>query len=108
MHKVFRYYSRYQTLRGSVSNLPQWGKSIVFLFALPGLILLIASVALFVALLLVSILALLLLTAPVYRVLRLFAPKQAGARVVEAPPQEEVFVDATRGPRRQVEVKIIE
>src|SRR3954469_2282046 len=107
MQKVFHYYGRYRNLRGSVSTLPQWGKPIVFLFALPGLLLLIASVALFVALLLVSILALLLLTSPVYRVLRMFSPKQAAAPRVDSPPQEEVFVQSS-GPRRQVEVKIIE
>jgi uncharacterized SAM-binding protein YcdF (DUF218 family) len=107
MQKVFRYYNRYQTVRGSVSSLPSWGKPIVFLFALPGLLLLIASVALFVALLLVSILALLLLTAPIYRVLRMFPQKQAPAARVESPPQEDVFVQSS-GPRRQVEVKIIE
>lgn len=106
MQKVFQYYGRYQSLRGNVSGLPPWGKPVVLLFALPGVILLIASVALFVVLLLVSILALLLLTAPVYRILRVFAPNAATVARVEAPAGEEVFVQT--GPRRPVEVKIIE
>jgi hypothetical protein len=106
MQNVFRVYGQYQGLRGSVSTLPPWGKPVLLLAALPGIILIAASVALFILLILVSILALLLLTAPVYRVLRAFAPKTV-SRESQTPKSEEVFVEST-GPRRQVEVKILE
>ena len=107
MQKVFRIYGQYQGLRGNVTGLPSWGKPVLLVAALPGILLLIASVALLIVLFLVSILALLLLTVPVYRVLRAFAPKSVAAEV-EAPKGEEVFVQQSAGPRRQVEVKILE
>ena len=106
MQNVFRVYGQYRGLRTNVAAFPSWGKPILLLAALPGILIAIASAALLIILFLVSILALLLLTAPVYRILRLFAPKDAAAQV-ETARGEEVFVQDIR-PRRDVEVKILE
>jgi hypothetical protein len=61
-----RYYGQFQGFRGKVTGLPGWARLIVGLFALPGLVLLALSILAIV----VSFLALLVLTAPVYAVLR--------------------------------------
>jgi hypothetical protein len=66
MENAFQYYSRFQSARGSLVSLPPFARSIVMLFAIPGIVLLLLS---FVAGL-VSIFVLLLLTVPVYRVLQ--------------------------------------
>jgi hypothetical protein len=65
MPGVFEYYNRFQTFRGRVTGLPVWARYIVFLAALPGILLL----ALSILAVLVSILALLLLAVPAYRLL---------------------------------------
>jgi hypothetical protein len=61
-----QYATRVQGLRGQLVGLPQWARVIVAIAALPGL----ALAALSFLGLLVSILALLLLAAPVYALLR--------------------------------------
>jgi UPF0716 family protein affecting phage T7 exclusion len=101
--------------------------------ALPGILLLIASVALLIVLFLVSILALLLLTVPLFRVLSAlcgvkpgvvmpagssgFGPVPEGMEPVidqasgETPPVTVVEApqgDQPRPARRQIEVKIVE
>jgi hypothetical protein len=66
MSRVFHYYSRVQSVRGNLLGLPAWARFLLFLLALPGIL----AVSLSVAAFLVSLLALLLLTVPVYRLLR--------------------------------------
>jgi|SRR2546423_5681122 len=66
MSRVFRYYSRVQGVRGNLLGLPAWARALLFVLALPGIL----AVSLSVAAFLVSLLALLLLTVPVYRLLR--------------------------------------
>ncbi|HZZ41849.1 MAG TPA: hypothetical protein VFE58_02845 [Tepidisphaeraceae bacterium] len=104
MTRVFQYYGRYQGLKGNVSTLPSWGKPLIFVAALPGILLILASAILLILFFLVSILALLLLTVPTYRFVRLFTPRTSPQ--VELPKGEEVFVQSA--PRRQVDVKIID
>lgn len=65
MYQVFNYYSRFQGFRGQVTGLPTWARLVLSIFALPGILLAALSILAF----LVSLLALLLLTAPVYRLL---------------------------------------
>ena len=60
------YYRRFQTARGGFGSLPSLARSVLTLFALPGIVLLVLSILLG----LVSIFILLLLTVPVYRVLQ--------------------------------------
>ena len=66
MFQYTRYYGQFQDLRGSLGGLPPWARSIVGIFAIPGIILILLSILAFV----VSLSALLLLTVPVYSLLR--------------------------------------
>ena len=82
MIRFVNYSSHLQHFRG----LPQWARTIVAIFATPGVILL----GLSILAVLVSLLALLLLTLPVYSLLRLATARRevgeanAGVRRVEA------------------------
>ena len=66
MQYAAQYYTRFQSARGSFGSLPPFARSIVALFAFPGIVLLLLSILMG----LVSIFVLLLLTVPVYRVLQ--------------------------------------
>ncbi len=66
MLKLLHYYGKYQSARGVLGGMPGWARFIVLLAALPGIVLFLLSL-LAVG---VSILALLLLTVPVYRIVR--------------------------------------
>jgi hypothetical protein len=66
MIRVAEYYGRWTDVRGRWSGLPQWAQLIVGIAAIPGLALLLLSILAFA----VSLLALLLLTTPVYVILR--------------------------------------
>ena len=66
MIQFTRYYGQFEGLRSNLTGLPAWARAIVAIFALPGLILLGLSILAFF----VSLLALLLLTAPVYSALK--------------------------------------
>lgn len=88
MIQFTRYYGQFQDFRGTLGGLPGWARMIVGVFALPGLILMGLSILAFV----VSLSALLLLTLPVYSLLRSLtggsrarpeAPLSPGAKRVE-------------------------
>ena len=66
MTRFVNYYARFRDVRGDLNGLPSWGRSIVFIAALPG----IALVTLSFLALVVSIVALLFLTIPAYMFLR--------------------------------------
>src|SRR3954470_4428514 len=66
MIEFTQYAGRFQGFRGQIGGLPQWARVIVLIFAIPGLALAFLSILG----LLVSILALLVLTAPVYVLLK--------------------------------------
>ena len=66
MERLWRYYSNYQSFRGRMGGLPTWARTILLIAALPG----IAAIALSILAFVVSLLALLLLTAPVYSALK--------------------------------------
>jgi hypothetical protein len=66
MERLWRYYGTYQSLRGDVGGLPSWARTILVIVALPG----IAAIALSILVFLVSLSALLLLTVPLYRLLK--------------------------------------
>jgi hypothetical protein len=125
MSRIFTYYDRYSTFRVRWRGLPSWARFLVLVAALPGLVL--AGLSLLV--LCVSLLALLLLCAPVYAVLRGLtavaepvAVGRGGEELIEGevvrgpvsaegPPAAPASVEeAPSGPRvrRQVDVKIIE
>ena len=107
MFQVFNYYSRFQGVRGQLGGLPQWARFVLALFALPGILLL----GLSILALLVSILALLLLTAPVYRLLMYVTgsgaaeTEQQGSATTTMPPTPTGEPSPLR---RHIDVTIIE
>ena len=132
MDRFRTYYGNFQTVRGRIGGLPEWAKGLVFLAALPGIVLAALSILAF----LVSILALLLLTVPLYRFLTAlcgvkpgevvpagtggFGPLPEGMEAVidqeveatVSPSSPEVSVvdqeSEPRRARRQIDVKIVE
>ena len=99
MFHVFQQVGRFQTLRGDFGGLPSWARLVVFIAALPGIVLGVLSVILF----LVTILVLLLLTVPVYRLLRLVC--------LAGRSEQDVTVTVVRSDSpgsRPVDVKVIE
>ena len=89
----FQHYAgQFNTFRGRITGLPQWARVIVGIFAIPGVVLAGLSIIGF----LVSILALLILTVPVYVLLkRLTEPASIPGRVepvvsVESPGVKRV------------------
>jgi hypothetical protein len=104
MIRIVNYAGRFQSATGRVSTLPSWAKLLLGIAALPGLILLGLSIVAFV----VSLLALLLLTAPLYRVLTAVT---SGGSVSSPEAQrgaEDSIADAPSPGRRHVDVKVIE
>ena len=112
MFKVLEYYGRFQSLRGNLIVLPAWGRVLLFVASLPGVLL----ISLSIAALLVSILALLLLTVPLYRLLKALSGRpearesdEAVETVVMTEGSEAVVEDVSPRPgRRQIDVKIID
>ena len=95
---MFEYYGKIQGVRGNLMGLPAWARGVLFVVALPGIVLLALSIAAVIC----SLAALLLVTVPVYSLLRMVTqPLQRGSvtgqtMVVESPG------------RRHVDVKIVE
>src|SRR5438034_6706372 len=105
MPEFVQYFSRFEGFRGRFGGLPAWARGIVTILALPGIVLLALSI-LAVG---VSILALLLLTVPAYRVLSAMTSTRA-ARASEssaAPVTMEPDYLPSAG-RKHVEVKVVE
>lgn len=105
MVKIFEYYSRFQGARGRLIGLPGWCRVLIFIAAIPGILLLSLSIVA----VLVSILALLLLTVPLYRVLNALV----GVRQTAQPTSESTVADFFGGDptspgRKKVDVTIIE
>jgi hypothetical protein len=86
--------------RREFTRLPNWGRLIIGLFAIPGIVLILLSILMFV----VSIAALLLLTVPVYRLLAVLTAR--------APTPETSlgagFMSPVDPTRRRVDVRIVE
>jgi hypothetical protein len=101
MIEFTQYAGQFNSFRGRIVGLPQWARLIVAIFAIPGTILLALSILAF----LVSILALLVLTVPVYVLLkRLTEPASIPRRAESA-----VSVDSVKSPGvRRVESTIVE
>lgn len=118
MLKLLQYYGKYQSARGALGGMPGWARAVLLIAALPGILLLLLSVLA----LCVSLLALLLLTVPVYRLLGAVSgerpepaetiPPEGSVDFVEpaepVEPSTEVPTEPQRQGRRQIEVKIIE
>ena len=111
MFKILEYYGRFQGMRGQLIALPGWARGLIFIAALPG----VALIALSLLVLLVSILALLLLTVPLYRVLKALVGTPVVAQQQPTSPSDffEGFTPATEDltpspGRKKVDVTIIE
>ena len=117
MPDVFQYYGRFQNVRGQFGTLPPWARTVVGVFAIPGILLAGLSLVLF----LVSILALFLLTAPVYRLLQVITGGgsivAAGPRGPESPIGGGIWSGMRSGPssgtnesrgRKSVQVRVVE
>jgi hypothetical protein len=109
MFRILNYYGRFERVRGQWGGLPSWARGVLFVAALPGLILALLSVAAFA----VSVGVLLLLSVPVYRLLMAVSGTSAPRQSVQYPMHEAVRqVDipaaAPRSGRRHIDVTIIE
>jgi hypothetical protein len=95
---MFEYYGKIQGVRGNLMGLPAWARAVLFVVALPGILLLALSITLVVC----SLAALLLVTVPCYTLLRFVTqPLQRGSATGQS------MVIETPG-RRHVDVKIVE
>ncbi len=106
MADPLRYYAQFQSARGGWTSLPPWARQVVVLFAIPGLVL----VALSILALGVSILALLLLTVPAYRLLQALTGTRTPAATSVDPvvnPFESLFGGPRVG-RRQVDARVVD
>jgi hypothetical protein len=110
MWKLLQYYGKYQNARGVLGGMPFWARLLLLIAAAPGLTL----IALSIAALCVSILALLLLTVPVYRLLKLLTGAGSNGPQVtvesavegEPPPLASVdFVEPAEPPAPSTEVR---
>jgi hypothetical protein len=96
----FQYINTFGSVRSGFTSLPGWGRSLVLLAAVPGIVLL----ALSVLMIAVSIIALLLLTVPVYRFLQLVC----FSRPIEQDVTVTTLQDVASPGRRQIDAKVIE
>ena len=104
MIQILQYYGRYRGFRDRFGGLPSWARGVLFVFAIPGIVLLLLSLLAFA----VSLLALLILTVPVYRLLAgLTGSVRDDSPDDDFVPQQPVTV-VQDAPRRHVDVKIIE
>jgi uncharacterized protein (DUF58 family) len=100
--RLWTYYGNFQSVRGRIGGLPQWARGLVLLAALPGIVLAALSFLAF----LVSILALLLLTVPVYRLMQAVTGRDEQRTPAGEPGN--VFIDPPTGPRKRVESTVID
>jgi hypothetical protein len=101
MVRVVEYYNRVQGFRGRLTGLPEWARVVLFIAALPG----IALIALSILAFLVSLAALLLLTVPLYRLLKLVTGTGEG----KVEREGITVVDGTDGEhRKRVEATVVE
>ncbi len=117
MFKVFQYYAQAQGAKGRLMGMSLPARLLLAIVALPGLIL----AGLSLAALLVSLLALLLMTVPVYRLLSVLGGSRKTEReafvgeevelidpLVESSPSQSGYVSPGPQMRRPIEVKIID
>jgi uncharacterized protein (DUF58 family) len=109
MERLWRYYSSYQSFRGRMGGLPTWARTILLIAALPG----IAAIALSILAFVVSLLALLLLTVPLYQLLRTLTAagpetEEAGSVEVMSGDPFTPFGDVAGPGRKRVEATVVE
>lgn len=111
MFRILNYYGRFERARGQWGGLPSWARGLLFVAALPGLILVLLSVAAFA----VSVGVLLLLVLPTYRLVTAVSGARRGVHRAANDPLADAIgqvdipsaVEPPAG-RRHIEVTIIE
>jgi hypothetical protein len=98
MSRFGTYFVRFRTMRNDLTGLPPWARVIFIAAALPG----IALVGLSFVAVAISIVALLLLTVPVYALLRAMTGVSEGTEVTG------VATDGSRPQARHVDVKVLD
>ncbi|MCC6239023.1 MAG: hypothetical protein IT448_01805 [Phycisphaerales bacterium] len=108
MLQFIRYYGKYQSLRGNFGSMPGWGRLLVALLAVPGVVIMLSAILAFV----IGLGVLILLTTPIYRLLMAMTASRSATTAASDP-----FVDAEAvapdfpvnpAPRRHIDVKIVE
>lgn len=109
MLQFIRYYGKYQSLRGNFGSMPGWGRLLVALLAVPGVVIMLAAILAFV----LGLGVLILLTTPVYRLLMAMTASRSTTADATSDPFVDVEVSESNfsvnpAPRRQIDVKIVE
>ena len=91
------YYGKFQSFRGNFGGVPPWGRAILSIAAIPGMVVVIAGVLALLA----GIALILLLTIPLYRVFKLLSPAPV------APGETIVSEDFGNSGRKAVESRIL-
>ena len=100
MYQLLEYYGRWQGLKGRMAQLPSWARLLIGIAAIPGILCIALSILAF----LVSLAALLLLTVPLYRVL-----KWVTGTGQDASAETQTVVDPFEGERRKrVDATVVE
>jgi hypothetical protein len=100
MSRIFSYYNRFDGFRGSLIGLPPWARLVLFIVAIPGIV----AVALSITAFLVSLLALLVLTVPVYRLLlAITSPRATEPRDVPDFVEDPGFI---RGEAKRIDATV--
>jgi hypothetical protein len=103
MFRVVEYTTRFQGARTGFGGLPSWARAVVLLAALPGLVLIALSILAF----LVSVLALLLLAVPAYRLMKLLTGSRQEATAQGGVIVEQGNIYDSPG-RKRVEATVID
>lgn len=109
MQQFFQYCGKFNSYRRQFGGLPSWGQAVVGVAAVPGAVLILLSLLA----LGVSILALFLLTAPVYRLLQVVTGSGRGRDEVSgaaASPVGPEFFGGGEPPagRKRVDVRVVD
>ena len=100
--RVVEYYTRFTGVRDRLTGLPAWARFVLFLASLPGILLIALSILAFG----VSLLALLLLTVPLYRFLKLITGTDKGR--AEVPAAAATAGDLGSPGRKRVEATVVD
>ncbi len=109
MLPFIQYFGKYQSVRGGLGGMPFWGRLLLVIFSSPGLVMIAAGVLVAG----VGIGVMVLMTVPIYRLigwLRSFGRRPSAGEefAVYTMTEGPVVKPVKSGPRRQVDVRIIE
>jgi hypothetical protein len=107
MSRVFRYYNHVEGMRGSVLGLPAWARFVLLILVSPAIVAMALSIAAF----LVSLLALLVIAVPAYRLLKAITGGLVARTPSGSPDAQEIVDDLGsggfgRGDARRIDVTV--